>query len=324
LKVVAWIAHHLETRGIVDKTIQIMRQALTEHEFLVCEDIDSMKREIVDADAVFCYRITPELLESAKRLKWIQFGSAGIDHTVFPDLLDSGITLTTMSGIHTVPVAEHTLALMLALSRRLDAASKLQSYHNFDRSEMAGTSGELFEKTVGIIGLGKIGLNIARLCKAFGMTVIGTKRTYVDSLPNVDRVYEAEKLNDMLKVSDFLVLAIPLTDSTRALIGEKELGIMKTGSCIINIARGAMIDHVALNKALQSGKIAGAALDVFPTEPLPSDAPIYVMPHTIITPHTAGASPRYSERAAGIFITNLKALLSGERMINVYLNDRGY
>ncbi|MCE5197570.1 MAG: D-2-hydroxyacid dehydrogenase [Armatimonadota bacterium] len=324
MKFVVWIAYHLESRDIVDDYINRLQAYLKDHDFVVCEDLDSIKREIVDADAMIGWGITPEVFAEARNLKWIQFGSSGIDHTVFPELLHSDVIVTTMSGIHTVPVAEHVLAIMLALARRLDAAAMLQAEHSYNRAELAATSSELSGKTIGIIGLGKIGSNIARLAKAFDMRVVGTKRTVDSPIPNVDELFTPDQLHKILPVSDFLVLVVPLTSVTRALIGREEIALMKDGSYLINVARGVMVDHDALGDALRSGKLNGAALDVFPTEPLPPDSPIYDLPHTIITPHTAGSSARYSERAAEIFKRNLDAFVSGEEMINVYDKERGY
>lgn len=324
LKIVAWIAHHLETRDIVMGTIRRIGELLAGHQFEVCESRKAFEEHIVDADIMFGYKITPTLLPMAQRLKWIQFGSAGIDHTVFPGLLQSDIIITTMSGIHAIPVAEHTISMMLALSRHLHTAAKLQSEHCYDRAELAAQADELYDKTVGIVGLGKIGLNIARLAKAFGMRVVGSKITRVECLPNVDKTYTPDQLHEMLAECDYLVLAVPLTQNTASLIGESEIAAMKDGARIINIARGAMLDHAALGDALKSGKLAGAALDVFPAEPLTADSEIYNLPNVIITPHTAASSPQYSARASEIFRTNFRAYISGEPMINVYDKKRGY
>lgn len=323
MKFVAWKAHHLESRAIIDDYIERVAGYLVGHEFVICDDLDSIKREIIGADAMVCWRITPELLSRAKKLKWIQFGSAGIDHTVFPELIDSGIVLTTMSGIHSVPVAEHVLALMLALTRRLDLAVTLQMERRYERTEIAWTAGELSGKSIGIVGLGKIGREIASLANAFGMRVMGTKRTVV-ALPGVDQVCPPDGLREMLPQVDYLVLVVPLTESTSELIGAKEIGLMKDGARIINVARGAMIDHDALGDALRSGKLAGAALDVFPKEPLQTDSPIYGFPNTIITPHTASSGRLYGPRAAEVFRQNFEAFVSGGEMINVYDRQLGY
>ena len=317
------MAYHLESRAIVDDYISRIKDHLRGHEFVVCEDLESIKREIRDADVMIGWRITPEVFAQAKKLKWIQFGSAGVDHTIFPELLASNITLTTLSGIHTSPVAEHVLALMLALTRRLDLAMRLQSERRYERAELAATSDELAGKTVGIVGLGKIGQSIARLAMSFGMGVVGTKRT-IDSSLMVDEIYEPKDLDKILPKSDILVLVVPLTSETRALISRDEIAKMKQGAYLINVARGVMVDHEALAEALRSGKLRGAALDVFPQEPLPGDSPIWDMPNVIITPHTAASSPNYGKRAADIFKINLDAFIGGGDMINVYDKKRGY
>jgi len=324
VKFVIWPAYYLEAEAIVEDYLSRISSLLEGQNFVICRDLDSIKREIVDADAMIGWRITPEVFAEAKRLKWIQFGSAGIDHTIFPELLQSDVVLTTLSGIHTMVVAEHVIGQMLALTRRLNLASELQAEHRYDRSELSATCSELSDGTVGIIGLGKIGLNIARLAKAFNMNVVGTKRTVNGNLPNVDEIYPPDNLEKVLSISDFLVIVVPLTSQTEALIGKGEIAKMKKGSYLINVARGAMVDHEALGEALRTGHIAGAALDVFPVEPLPSDSPIWDMPNVIITPHTGASSPRYSERAADILRHNVNAFISDGEMLNVYRKERGY
>lgn len=324
MKFVIWRAYHLESKEIIDDYISRIKTVLNGHELEVCEDLDTIKREITDADVMIGWRITPEVFTEANKLKWIQFGSAGIDHTIFPELVESDIILTTLSGIHTTVVAEHVLGMMLALARRFDVAAKLQSAHKYDRKELAGTSTELADKTIGIIGLGKIGLNIARLAKAFGMHVVGTKRTVQGELPNVDELYCADQLDKILPISDYLVIAVPLTSDTSALIGPDQIDKMKQGAYLINVARGAMVDHDALGKALAIGRLGGAGLDVFPAEPLPPTSPIWDMPNTVITPHTGASSARYGERATKILKHNLDAFLSGGQMINIYQRERGY
>lgn len=324
MKVVAWMAYHLETREIVDEYIRLAGESLKGHELVVCEDLESIWREIEGADVMIGWRILPEILARAKKLKWIQFGSTGIDHTVFPELIESDVILTTLGGIHTRPVAEHVLGQMLCLTRRLDLAMKLQAQHRFERAEIASTADELAGKTIGIIGLGRIGLNIARLAKALEMRVIGTKRTLGGRLPCVDEVYSSTELDRVLPEADYLVLVLPLTGETQALLGGREIGMMKQGARLINVARGAMVDHDALAEALESGRLAGAALDVFPQEPLPPDSPIWNLPNVLITPHTAASTPRYAERAAEVFRRNLNAFATGGEMVNVYDRARGY
>lgn len=323
MKFVAWMAHHLETCEIVDDYIARVKPLLADHDFVICEDLDTIKREIVDADVFIGWRITPEVFAEARKLKWIQFGSAGIDHTLFPELLRSQVILTTVSGIHAAVVSEHVLAQMLALARRLDLAIRQQIAHIYNRCPIASTADELAGKTVGIVGLGKIGQNIARLAMALGMGVVATKRVPEPDLM-ADEVFAPADFHRMLPKCDFLVLVLPLTSETKALIGREEVALLKDGAFLINVARGAMIDHAALGEALRSGKLAGAALDVFPEEPLPSDSPIWDFPNVIITPHTGGSHRAYGRRAAAIFEQNLKAFIAGEPMVNVFDRKRGY
>lgn len=323
MKFVAWMAYHLESREIVDRYIELIRPHLEGHDLVVCEDAETAGREIADADAMIGWRITPDVFARARRLRWIQFGSAGIDHTVFPELLESDVILTNLAGIHTAVVAEHVIGLMLALSRRLDVAIRRQGQRVYDRAEIASTADELAGKTLGIVGLGRIGQNLARLAMAFGMSVVATKRTPETGMM-VDELYHPGDLAKMLPKCDYLALVVPLTEDTHALIGRSEMELMKDGAFLINVARGAMVDHDALRAALENGRLRGAALDVFPEEPLPPDSPIYDLPNVIITPHTAGSHPGYSERAARIFAHNLKAFLSGGEMMNVYDRERGY
>ncbi len=182
---------------------------------------------------------------------------------------------------------------------------------------------ELAGKTLGIIGLGSIGMEIARKGKCFGMNVIGIKKTH-ENVRWVDEVYTPENLDIVLGESDYLVLCVPATDETKNLIGERELKKMKISAYLINIARGDVIDENALIRALKEKWIAGAAIDVTREEPLSPDSPLWELDNLIITPHVAGSSPYYWDRAVDIFVENLKRFFQGEELINVVDWDRGY
>ncbi len=326
MKAVFWVAHHLEDALIVDRYVDLAIRELESrgHKAVVCRDTNSVISEIQDADIMIGYRILPAMFARAKKLKWIQFGSAGIDHTIFPELLESDIIITTMSGIHRTAVSEHVLGLMLALSRRIHTAIRNQEQHVYDRAVIAPFADNLSDKTAGIVGLGKIGTELARLCKSLGMKVIGTKRTIEGQLDYVDQVLPPTALDIVLKQADYVVLIVPLTADTQALIGERELKLMKPSAYIVNVARGRMIDEQALIQALREGWIAGAALDVFTQEPIPHDNPLWDLPNLIITPHVAGSFSGYSERAFEVFRENLNAFEEGQPMINVFNRQRGY
>jgi len=324
VKFVVWKAYHLESRSIVDEYVRLILPALSEQEVVVCESDDDAAREIADADVMIGWRITPPVFASAKRLRWVQFGSAGLNHTMFPELESNDVVLTTLSGVHTTVVAEHVIAQMLALARRLDTALRLASHHSYDRSEIASEASVLRGKTLLIVGLGKIGSSVAQLAKAFGMRVVGTKRTLPANIVGVDGVFPPDKLRELLPDADFVALLAPLTQETNALIGRSELALMKRNAYLINVARGAMVDHDALAEALRGNRLAGAALDVFPTEPLEPDSPIYDLPNTVITPHTAASFAEYAPLGAEIVRQNVAAFLSGGEMVNVYDRGRGY
>lgn len=211
--------------------------------------------------------------------------------------------------------------MILAFAKRLHRAVRNQTAHRWDR---AGTIGdELHGKTLGILGLGAIGRALAARAAAFGMRVVGTKRTPQD-VPHVERVYPPEGTDEVLRQADYVAIVLPLTAATRGLIDGRALRLMKASAVLINVGRGAIVDEPALIDALQARRIAGAGLDVFEREPLPADSPLYDMEHVIITPHVSGASPAYYDRAIPLFCDNLRRFLAGQSLANVVDPARGY
>jgi phosphoglycerate dehydrogenase-like enzyme len=188
------------------------------------------------------------------------------------------------------------------------------------------TSSVLRDKTIGILGLGHIGSEVARLAKAFGMRVIATRRSYKEGMKarNVDQLMPSNKLNDLLKTSDYVVITLPFTAETKNLIGEKELRQMKESACLINIGRGGIIDQTALTKALKENWIGGAALDVYTPEPLPADSLLWDLPNLIYSPHVSGSMVDYVSRATEVFCNNLERYLAGKRLVNVVNKRAGY
>ena len=325
MKAVIWIAYHLESPEIVGRYTDMAAKELLSkgHQVVVCRSPEEVSIEIEDADIMLCWRILPEIFAKARKLKWIQFGSAGIDHTLFPELLASNVVLTNLAGIHTSVVAEHVMACTLAFSRKLHLAFHQQSSHIWDRKPFAEGCFDLPGKCMGIIGYGRIGREIGRLAKAFGMRVLGSRRT-AEPAEYADEIVPPEDIRKLITESDFLTLVLPLTDMTTALLGETELLQMKPGAYLINVARGQMVDCNALAKLLREGRLGGAALDVFAPEPLPEDSELWDAPNLIITPHTAGSHPGYSVKAFAIFSENLRRFEAGETMVNVFDRSRGY
>lgn len=277
-----------------------------------------------DAEVVFGSPLSADELPAADKLKWIQLASAGADNVLTPEFVRTDVVLTTAAGIHRIQISEHVLAMMLMFARRIHeyAAAQVQAKWN---TEIAGRMDELFEKTLGIVGLGNIGREVARKAKVFGMRVIATRR-HADqaAAPDVDELLQPAQLDALLERSDYVVLAVPLTAATAKLIGTRELELMKPTAFLVNIARGAVVDEAALVDALRQGKIAGAGLDTFETEPLPEDSPLWRMPNAIITPHRAGTTPRYWQRATALFCENLNRYIEGKPLRNLVSRDDGY
>jgi phosphoglycerate dehydrogenase-like enzyme len=266
------------------------------------------------------WNVPREAVQRAGRLRWIHSTAAGVDQLLYPEVMERDIVITTSSGIHQ-PLVEHVFAMLLALTRRLHVAIRNQMGRKWDRARAVG--GEVRGMTMGVLGLGSIGAEVAEKAAVFGMRVIGTKRTPAP-VPHVERVYPPEALRDVLAASDVVVIALPLTDETRGLLGEAEFRAMKRTAIVINIGRGPIVQEAALVRALQERWIGGAGLDVFEREPLPGDSPLWAMEDVIITPHVSGGWPGYLEAAVPLFCENLARYLRGTALLNLVDKSRGY
>ena len=295
------------------------------------EDAEAARRSLLsvlgEAEVLLSSPIVPpELPQMAPKLRWLQLTSAGVDRLLESPILGSGITVTTASGIHAIPIGEYVLGAMLALAKGFPQAMAAQR----ERAWRPYLPEELHGMTVGIIGLGAIGREVARLARAFGMRVLACRRSCRQpqerppEAPEVDLLLPAADLPRLLAEADYVVLAVPLTPETRGLIGRDELAAMKEGARLVNVARGAVVDEEALVEALRSGHLAGAVLDVFQHEPLPADSELWDLPGVLLTPHVSGGTPRYMERAIELFCDNLRRYLSGQPLRNVVDPQRGY
>lgn len=272
------------------------------------------------ADIWLGHGLTKELLPHARRLKWVQTTSAGVDSHLFPELIASDVRMTNASGMHAETISDHVFMLMLALGRGLPEMQRSQRERVWKRP--AGVR-ELAGQVLAVIGLGGIGREVARRGKDWGMRVAGTRRAG-SPLPFVDHLYKPSETVTALAEADFAVVACALTDETRGLIGKAELAALGSDGYIINIARGAVIDQDAMIAALRDGVIAGAGLDVFDPEPLPEDSPLWDFPNVIITPHLAGSQSNYMGRALNIFCENLQRFQAGKPFLNEVDKTRGY
>ena len=309
---------------------QLLKEAAAT-EAVVVTTADELFVHLPDAEIVCSYFIPPDWHTLAPKLRWVQFPGAGVDSLATTGLLDanSGVIVTTAAGIHAETISEYVFGSMLMFNWNWPQMVRLQNDHVWARSATWYHLGgqELAGQTLGIIGLGNIGRRIAQLGHAFGMRVLGTRRSIHNSEeqePDVDQSFLPEQLHELLRLSDYVLISVPLTRETEKLIGEAELRIMRSNTYLVNIARGRVIDEQALIRALREGWIAGAGLDVTEEEPLPSESPLYSMPNVILTPHISGNSVHYDARLAALFADNLKRYRSGQQLQNRYEPSRGY
>jgi phosphoglycerate dehydrogenase-like enzyme len=290
-------------------------------------------------EVLYTARVLPDP-EIAPRLRWIQFHWAGIDHIVDEPLLSKpDLVATTLSGAAVSQVAEYVLMMLLALGHHMPELVAYQKRAEWPRDRWERFIPlELRGSAVGIVGYGSIGRQVARLLASLGVTVLATKRDAMhpedfDYVPEgmgdqggdyVHRLYPAEALRSMLKDCDFVVVCVPKSPGTLNMIKAKELAAMKSSAYLVDVSRGGIVDHNALASALKDRKIAGAALDVFPEEPLPADSPLWKLPNVMITPHISGITSQYDERAVEMFSANLTRYLSGQPLYNRIDPDRGY
>jgi D-2-hydroxyacid dehydrogenase (NADP+) len=265
--------------------------------------------------------LKPDIFLKAKNLQWIHAISAGVEHLLFNELINSDVQLTNARGIFDTPAAEHTLAMMLAFSRGILPMVRNQAENKWKRLEMTDLQGA----TLGIVGLGSIGRELARMAKiGFGMKVIATKRRMTEE-DNVDVLLTPDQLPELLAHSDYVVLAAALTPETEGLIGREELQMMKSSAVLINIARGALVQEDALFQGIKDGLIAGAGLDVFTKEPLGPENPFYELENVIITAHRAGFTHHMlNDERIENFCENLDDFIHGRPLRTLVDKKLGY
>ena len=290
-------------------------------------------------EEIFYGMIPPRDLSRALRLKWVQLHSAGINHLTNHPILQSDVLVTTASGIHATPIGEFAIALMLALARKIPTMTRKQDRAEWPKGKwnlLLGT--ELRGKTLGVVGYGSIGREVGRIAtRGFAMRVLaltrgGDKRDRDYHEPGVgdpdgtlpDAWFTRAQLLDLLAQSDFVLIATPLTDETRGMIGARELRAMKPTAFLVNIARGGIVDEAALVRALKENWLAGVGLDVFEKEPLPADSELWKLENALISPHVSGATRHYDERAVELFCENLRRYLCGEYLLNLVDTTKGY
>lgn len=312
-----------------EEYVERLRREFPEHTFVAAWDDETLKRSLPDADVAFTAAIDRKAFASLPKLKWVQSPAAGVGGMMSPELLASPVVVTSARGLRARAIAEHVLSVTLALARQLHTVIKRQAEHQWalDEIEASATVRTLRGRRMTIVGLGAIGLEVARIAKPFGFHVSATRRRPDEPLPGdvmLDEVASPDRLFDLLAASDVVVLATALTPDTRNLIDRRALDRVKRGAFLVNVGRGKLLDDEAVIEALKDGRLGGAALDVFTHEPLDAKSPYWDLPNVIVTPHMSGAMEDYWTPLVALFADNLRRFERGEPLANTVDKAAGY
>lgn len=298
-----------------------------EIQFVYLPSYDGMTGEIPDTDVLIGWSIKPEQLAIANKLRWIHSPAAAVHQLMFPELIKSEVIVTNSGDVHGPVVAEHAIALLLALAKRLPQAAHYQQRRQWAQEtlwQQEPRPREVSGATVVVVGLGSIGREFTARAKALGMRVLAVRENPQKGTAGADAVYGTAELDNLLPQADFLLLCTPVTPTTNQLINKARLARMKPDSYLINVGRGSLADEAALIEALKQNKIAGAGLDVFTEEPLPSDSHFWNLENVLITPHTAAVTDRLWDRHYQLIGENLRRFLDGRPLLNLIDKKRGY
>jgi phosphoglycerate dehydrogenase-like enzyme len=290
-------------------------------------DYDKLPEELPDTDIFVGYSLRAKQLKDAKKLMWIHSTAAGVAQLMYPELRESGLLVTNPSGIFSVPMAEHTMGLLVALARNFPDSVRQQDAKHWSQQELWDKPQHLTElngQVLLIVGYGSIGREVAKRAKAFEMRVWGVTRSGDGERAYVEKIFPASRLHEALPSADYVLIAAPETAATKHLIGAPEIARMKRGARLINVGRGSLLDEAALIRALGNGALGGAALDVAETEPLAPESRLWTAPNLMITPHTSGVSDRLWVRQTEILMELLGRWFDGREMFNRVDFARGY
>jgi phosphoglycerate dehydrogenase-like enzyme len=304
-----------------------LQQEFPQHTFIQLQNYDRVPEEIPDTDVFIGWSLRPPQFVAAKKLRWIHSPAAAVHQLMFPELIESGVVVTNSTGIHGSVVAEHAIAVLLALAKRLPQAMQYQAKRTWSQDQLwheRPRPREVADTTVAVIGMGGIGREFTTRAKALGMKVLAVRENPAKGTGGADAVYSPPEIDSVLPQADYVLLCTPVTPATTGLINAARLSKMKPDAYLINVGRGPLIDEAALLQALQERRIAGAALDVFNEEPLPADSPFWSLTNLLITPHTAAVTERLWERHYKLIVENLNRFLAGQPLLNEVDKKLGY
>jgi phosphoglycerate dehydrogenase-like enzyme len=304
-----------------------LQSTFPDFQFVQLQSYDRVPEEIVDTDVLIGWSLRPEQFVAAKKLRWIHSPAAAVHQLMFPELVRSDVLLTNSSSVHGPVVAEHAIAVMLALAKRLPQAMQYQARKVWSQEILWNERPrprEVAGATVAVVGMGGIGAEFTRLAKALGMRVLAVREDPSKGPAGADAVFGPAQIDEVLPQADYVLLCTPVTPATTHIINTARLKKMKPDSYLMNVARGPLIDEPALVAALKDHQIAGAGLDVFVEEPLPADSPFWSMDNVLITPHSAAVTEQLWERHFHLIVENLNRFRAGKPLLNSVNTKRGY
>lgn len=319
--------HNFELWGAPAWLRERLQQQFPEHQFLQFPSYDHVPDEIEDTDVFIGWSLRPPQFAVAKKLRWIHSPAAAIHQLMYPELIQSNVTLTNSSDIHGPVVAEHAITVLLALAKRLPQAMQYQQKHEWAQTQLwreQHKPREIADATVVVVGMGGIGREFIKRAKALGMKVLGVRENPAKGRDEADAVYSSAEIDSILPQADYVLLCTPVTPATTCIMNAARLSKMKPDAYLINVARGPLIDEAALLDTLKNRRIAGAALDVFVEEPLPADSPFWDLDNLLITPHTAAVTEKLWERHYKNIVENMHRFIAGKPLLNEVDKKRGY
>lgn len=284
---------------------------------------EKLEDHLREAQIVVTWSLRPDQFALAKELGWIHSPAAAVHQLMFPELVNSDVLVTNARDVHAPVVAEHVIALLFALAKKIPQAVRLQEEHIWGKDRLKPT--ELSGAVLGLVGLGSIGREVAKRASALDMRVIAVRKTPNSAVVNgVERIYPTSELDQMLGAADYVVIAAPRTRETEKLFDARRIAKLKPTACLVNVSRGALVDERALAEALRNETLAAAALDVFSEEPLPPESPLWDLHNLLITPHTAAVTDKLWERHYALLHENLRRYLAGDRLLGLVDKQKGY
>jgi phosphoglycerate dehydrogenase-like enzyme len=327
MKILIYIRWPVRAWCIPDQHVAVLRDRFPGIDFEHVITQDDARRAIEDVDIAFTPFLTPEMVAAAPRLKWVHSSAAAVEGLLpLAALAERGITITNSRGVQAVPIAEHVMGGLLVLVRRFDRTLEAQRDRRWIQDELSTDwPWMLHGRNMTIVGLGTIGLEVAKRAHAFGMSITGVRRRVNEPRPSfVDRVVGPDQLNDALTGCDVLVLSAPGVSATQRMIGRDQLAMLNDRAIVVNVARGQILDEQALSAALVSGKLGGAVLDVFDREPLDASSPVWSLPNVVITPHSSGFRVSHWDDVIDLFSDNLSRYQNNQPLRHLVNPSAGY